>query len=380
MRLTHRSSAERRDGLDDETVALFAGDAHALAIADAIHATQRPARRASGRGSLALAAAVALVVVASLGAVYAATSKAGVIEKARSAFPRAELLRVTLTNDQRSLRVIDASTGASHPVRHVITEWYDARRNVREVIDRVGSVTISQSGAGARSRRSGFAEAAVDFASAYAGALASGEIEQAAKGEARGRPIYWLRLTKPGALREVAIDASSYKPRIAVYRNGSRSERFQITRVETIKSSEGAPPHTVVPTLPRNLIRSRTRLAGADAAGAALLNITERAKIASPRWERIRFADGMVGASVRGQMRANGGATSVFAYEAPRPMSAFGWTSLRDRLARGGRILIERQGGFTTAYFRVEGRAVRVTGAVAAGQMIKLVRPLVARP
>jgi hypothetical protein len=196
-----RTRQPRPSQLDPELVELFADDPEGLAVVDAIAATQRSSVHAMRRRVPALiAAVVAIIAVAVLGAVLVGNSRAGVIERALRVVARPAVVHLTLVDERPAARLFDLKSGRTEQLRHRLDEWYDRRHSLRRLRDQVGSFVVSDRRTTAR----GTDSLTTSFIATYRSALAQNVARVASRGRFAGQPVYWVVFAEHGQTARVA--------------------------------------------------------------------------------------------------------------------------------------------------------------------------------
>jgi len=132
--------------LDAEAAELLRESPDLLAIADAIAATQRSPRPATGPGLIRfglLAAAVAIAAVVALVAPWQGRG-AGFVERALAALGPRQVVHVVSESQLPGSELVDLSAGTSSPVVWRTEIWFDGTRHLERVVSSVGGTRVSE--------------------------------------------------------------------------------------------------------------------------------------------------------------------------------------------------------------------------------------------
>jgi hypothetical protein len=200
---------------DREVLDVLGEDPELLAIADAVVETQRIRSRFRPWGAVtvvALAAALFLLVLASPW--DRGGGNGGILDRALAAIEtRGPVVHMT----------IRLEPPGSSP--EVTTEtFYDRDRRLVRVVSRSeGSVVADYTTRASEDEFVTF-PGLLDGAAFYLKALSTGAAKVVGRGTWQDRPVYWIRLEKPGGLVfEIGIDRDSYRPVVFRGLNPDRS-------------------------------------------------------------------------------------------------------------------------------------------------------------
>jgi hypothetical protein len=352
---------------DRELLALFAEDPEALAIVDAIYATQQP--RADHRWifrSTLLAAAV-LVIAVVVATFTLSTSRAGIIEKALRALDSGQVVHLRLVDQRAAASIVELQSGASTPARFVLDEWISRNSDRLRTSVSINGLPVSASAFGRREEQD-----ALRFVRDYHRALQQ-RTAHAAR-DARGLRVSFA----DGALGKVQVDLDQrYQPVLVRYPSGRRFSVTQLTAASTtLPRGSGSPPalgaasvsraHTVeLASLPATFaMHIPVRLAGRPLVRARLLKIRLGQRL-------VTAVDVIYG---------RGSAPLPEAYVritlAAHPLSALGWSSWY-RTSPGFAWLANE--GLPTGFLRVGGMYASVQSPAGVGVVLASARKLAAR-
>jgi hypothetical protein len=240
----------KRAELDLEAVELLRDSPDLVAIADAIVATQRPARRS--RTVVRLLAAAATLIVAGVVVSVVAPWQGhggGLVDRALAAIGDGPVLHAVIASEVPGESVVDLRTGARSPVEQRLEYWYDADRQLLRaeawkqgslVADIVQGPNGGQSNAGpvvgAPPGQAPVVDPALTgFVSGYRDALRSGAAREVGRGTLDGRSVIWLRIDAQGFHERLAIDAESYRP-LQIEREdvGGFAPVWRVQEIETV--------------------------------------------------------------------------------------------------------------------------------------------------
>jgi hypothetical protein len=364
------TDAKRRRAVDPELVDLFADDPGALAIVDAIVATQ-PTRKTSGRVRILSLAAAVIAVGVAVGALTRQGSQAGVVENALAALPTDRVLHLVFEDGRPAASVIDLRTGRAKPALHVVSEWFDLRSGTRRVRDLVGGVPVSdvrlRPSDGAISAVGTDTPAALDrFPALYRRALTHATNAEVTRRRVAGTSVFWLGFGPSSSLRAVAIDKRTYRPILIVFRAGAGVREFTVRDISALPQTATVPTAQAVPRPLRSRVVASTTTNGLPTSerwvSVRLLG-ESAASLSFQSQTVLRFSNGGEGLELLYGSTAAGGrlpAHFVRVFEARRPDARFGWSPVLSKLAQPGSAVIEQDGAITNAYVRVSGTFIRI--------------------
>jgi hypothetical protein len=241
-------------GLDAEVAVLLRERPDLLAVADAVEATQAPARRRARPARLL-------------------------------AIADGRVLHAVVESPLPGTSVVDLRTGARTPVEQQLEWWYDARRGELRSTISIGGRILAQA-----LRRTpagdGLDPAVAAFATRYREALGSGEARDDGRGTVGGRPVVWLRFPDVGLFGErVGVDATTYRPVVVAALDAHGRPVAPVWHVHAIstlprRAADFAPP----PPAPRESGGGHLLRQVAPARAASLLGWT-------PLWLGSSFGD-----------------------------------------------------------------------------------------
>jgi hypothetical protein len=198
-------------GPDREVVELLRDDPDLLAIADAVVATQPPARRSYAWRVLAVAAVVGAVIVLAVVAPWHGRGD-GLVGRALAAVGEGPVLHAVIASHVPNETVVTLSSGRERPVSQTIEYWYDADRGLLRAISSTnGGVAVDA--LVPRDRTGPLLDPGLTaFVSRYREALKSGQAREAGRGTFDGRSVIWLRFAYRLFGERVGIDAGTYRP------------------------------------------------------------------------------------------------------------------------------------------------------------------------
>jgi hypothetical protein len=351
---------------DPELVELFADDPGALAIVDAIAATQRPPtmRVALHRRRLVWLAFVAAVVFATLAALSRDTSRAGVIQRALSALPNDRVVHLFLEDPRPAYLVVNLRTGARTTVHHSIEEWYDPRTGTRRVRDRVDGVAVSDVLVHGRAvaPSTHVARAIERFPIAYRAALSEADASNVKRRIVGGRAFYAIRFPHSRLIASVVVDARSYRPLSVAIRDGATKSEFQITGVTPLPASRRiARPRPGVSIVRPSAIKVAAPLPRSQRPASlpekilGLRQVSDRA---------LEFRDGGRGFDVTFGNEAVAGKLPqhyIRIQVANAPYRELGWSDPIPRLAGVDELVAERSGHDWAGYIHETGHFIQIT-------------------
>lgn len=198
---------------DPEVLELLRDEPELLAIADAIHATQRRPRLVGrlprpGLPVLAVAVAAALFL---LMLVPFRGEEPGLLEQALGAVGTKPVVHLVASTDSREDTLVDLRTGRTTPTTIELEIWHDGRTGLQKTVTRRNGTVVAEV---VESTRTAALPAAVRlFVSGYRAALAEGTARPAGEGTIDGRPVVFVEVPEPGGgLVEVALDREEYVP------------------------------------------------------------------------------------------------------------------------------------------------------------------------
>jgi hypothetical protein len=361
---------------DEELIELFGDDAEALAILDAIQATQPvELSHARRRRTRALVLGAAAAVAAAVALIVGQPSRAGVIDHALAAFPVDRVIHLTLVYADSSQAIIDLKTGRSAPVQHRFDEWYDARTEIRRFQDTVAGVPITDIRVRGRGEVDFYGLALTRLPTIYRRALSHASEKDVRPGRIGDRAVFWIELDSASVIR-VAVDRRTYRPLVVVLRGADGPRRLGVTGFDTTRSRVPAakavprlesPPVVKVREVPPAKGSLAYRTFGADFDGLRR-TVANSVAIGSSTGYNILFTGGA--------RQRVGRFLQVEESQSPAP--AFGWTVERATLAPLGSALLQRQGTFDVVFVRIGGRAFHVVAPSKSGLALKAVRRLAA--
>jgi hypothetical protein len=345
--------AKRSPTHDPELVELFADDPGALAIADAIAATQRPPKRMSfARRRVSWVAIIAAVVVALLAALTRDTSRAGVIERAIAVVPKSRVVRLVLEDERPAQTIVNLNTGRRRLDHHLIEEWFDLRTGSRRVRDTIGGVAVSDvmaHGKNSETRIVGLDR----FPAIYRAALVSAANREVRRTSVDSNGVYEIRFPHSRLLASVAIDAETYRPVRVVFHDGNASRGFRVVQLHSL------PRHAKIPA-PRPITGD---VRGAVVAQSRKLDFAEASRVAPGRLlgmhlvaaRGLTFRDGGTALEITFANRAFAGklpSRYVRVQVSTLPYVQLGWRDDLVVLARGDKLVAEAVGTSWSGYFK----------------------------
>jgi hypothetical protein len=370
---------------DPELLELFGDDPGALAVVDAISATQRHRRAPSvRRRAVTVAIAVALIAIA-MGAFTRSGSQAGVIEKAMSALPYDRVMKLVIETAEPGDETIHLRTGQSRPVVHTVSEWFDPRSKTHRVRDAVAGVALSDTLSSGHTPNAAFTEVALTkFVRTYRALLVNAKGRRVTRGKVGGASAYWIRFPGNDSFEAVAISAKTFKPVQIIAREGGRSRRLRIVAAQSLAAGESIPsakrvirPRLIAPI-------SRTRVTLHAAAGLGLTTATVISP--SPSMTEVsayvvHFAGNALGGEfVYGRGGFHGGALPqhfIRVQESTKPEPYFGWSRVAVNLSRNGDVaVIEHNGAIWVGYVTGHGRFFRIMTSGGRAALLETARSL----
>jgi hypothetical protein len=252
---------------DAEVIELLRDEPELLAVADAVHSTQRsrsPRAYLGLAGALALVAAALAVLIAPWGGGQSITSQAlaaigeGPVVHAVLEFP--------LTSPPGAER-FDLASGERIEVVQTHEVWYDTQRRIFHVISRVNGDAYDDSLStpegtftqGGRSPPSASAQSVnpviAGFASGYREALESGRARVVGEGEIDGRKVTWLEFQTPitNQTQRVAVESKDAQPIAIQWLTRGRPAgpviRIRFAETQSVEAANLRRPEVTEPTV-----------------------------------------------------------------------------------------------------------------------------------
>ena len=194
---------------DREVQDLLRDEPQLLAIADAVADTQhtaRPFRPLRALAAVTLAAAAIFVLVLAAPWDRGGGGRGSVLDRALAAIDSSgPVAHMTMQIDV---------TRAGRTVPSIAMEsFYDRRQGLVRVVTRSQGNVLGDYTTAAAEDEFSFFPGLLEGAAFYKQALAGGQARIVGQGEWRGRPVYWVELTKGGGLiLRVGIDRDTYRP------------------------------------------------------------------------------------------------------------------------------------------------------------------------
>lgn len=371
--LTARPSPPLRD---PELAELFANDPGALAIVDAIAATQHlPRARQISRRRLTLVAVVAAVAFALVAAFARDSSRAGVIQRAIAALPGNRVLRLSLEDERAAVLVVNLPTGERRAKHHTIEEWFDPRTGTRRVRDLLGKVVVSD--AISHSKRSDTEVRGVDqFPAVYRDALTGVGRANVKRSSIGSTPVYEIRFPHSRVLASVAVDAETFRPVRVVFHDGSSTRAFRIVRLTALAAQAKIPSRRRLQGVVRiaSVIRSqKLRVARIDIAPRRVLGMRLVAAKVLSFPEGGHAFDLIYGTgAVSGRLPAR----YLRVQLANLPYAHLGWRDELLPLASNGKLVAESAGGAWSGYLRHGNQFVHVMTSEGLGSLVNATKEL----
>src|SRR5947209_9941708 len=371
------NKSRHSDSVDNELLELFGDDPAALAIVDAIVATQRVGRPKSRR--LIRAACVGAAVIGTaiaIGALTRSSSHAGVIDDALAAIPTDRVLRLSITDDAVAGKTVDLRSGRSRPVRHELTEWFDPRNGRLRVRDTLAGIRVSDVMLSERTNTGSFAQQMLArFPLLYRAQLLQAVSSDVRRALLDGEMVYWMRFRTAGPLRAVAISRRTYKPVRAVFAGDELIRWFRVRGFSVLPTSESVPaPHRDRSVKSRPFVLHRSTLSALRASGRVgvarvltLLGVPSYLYAGPPSRRSV-------GAWIYGQARDRSDRIRV--EEAEGPERAFGWTPPTVALTENGDVYLTHDRMRWVGFFMHAGRYFRVSSPGPQARVIKIARQL----
>lgn len=236
---------------DPELLELLGDDPELLALADAVRATQRPARTGLSRpGRLAaLAGAVAAVAALVLLSPWDRNSSPSIVDRALAAVGEGPVLHAVVRFPWGSR--VELATGEVTAVDTEVEMWLDETKDVLHVLGRRDGQVIDEAAFKASEARADPFTQQLDpfqLAGLYRKLLGSGKVGVLREGVLHGREVVWLDLGPglgPGSRVRAAIEQGTFRlVQLEATVNRRRMVIVDIVRFESLPKGEHRFPRT----------------------------------------------------------------------------------------------------------------------------------------